>query len=643
MGQLIEKINDIFAQGGLLCQNLPGYSVRAAQLKMAHAIGNALEENQVLVAEAGTGTGKTYAYLIPAILSRKKVLISTGTKNLQDQLFHRDLPIIRRVLSVPLKIALLKGRSNYVCLHRLHTFLKVTFISSEATRSLSRVLRKVEQTNEGEVEYLNLTVESKYSSYFTSTRDNCLGQECEFFAKCYLYKARKVAQEADIIIINHHLFFADSLLKSTGHAELLPEVGGIVFDEAHQLPEIATHFLSQTLSARQIIYLARDVQAQQQVDAADLPHLKTLSERLIEGAKTASQTFGIQPRGSWEQIANKPDLKCAISNLLQLLQEMQCSLEAVAIRSKGLESCWRRALELTVQFNKLTSTLSDEHVHWYELHENHFAIHQTPIEIGDYFQSWIQTQQKTWIFTSATLSVKNNFDHFESYLGLREPTRLHVESPFDYSKQAVLYIPTLNKLPHEEDYIPALLEMAIPVINLTRGRAFFLFTSHRALRQAALLLKPRVTFPLLIQGEASKSQLLATFDSLSNAILLGTSSFWEGVDVKDNKLYCVIIDKIPFMVPDDPIHKAKIAHYKRLGRNPFLEFQLPHAIIALRQGIGRLIRDVNDKGILMLCDPRLLSKQYGETVLQSLPAMPITHSFSELTHFMEKKHEPISA
>lgn len=630
------KVKKIFGNKGTLAESLPGFLPRPVQLEMALSITDALENGEVLIAEAGTGTGKTYAYLIPSILSGKKVIVSTGTKNLQDQLFHRDIPLLRKVLAQPFKTAILKGRANYICLHRMNAQLQVNN-NFELTKSLLVVKNWADYSSDGEIEHLPLKPDAATLHHITSSTDNCLGQECDFFAKCFVFKARKQAQESDLIIINHHLFFADSQLKETGVSEFLPENAAVIFDEAHQLPEIATHFLGESLSSRQIIYLARDIQTEAQIDAPDMIVLNQLSDKLIVATRQLTFAFGATTRGAWEHIVNKPQIKQAIKELQELIVELVKILETVSIRGKGLENCWRRMADLFLRFTRLTAEFPENQVHWFEVQEGGFSIHHTPMYIGDFFQKVITEHAKAWIFTSATLSVNGDFSHFEFYLGLHNARKLHLQSPFNYQKQALMYIPQLQTAPNDEFYNQKILEFAVPLLKLTQGRTFFLFTSHRALKEAALLLRERVDYPLLVQGEAPKTQLLERFCALEDAILLGTSSFWEGVDIKGNHLCCVIIDKIPFMVPDDPVLKSRIDFYRRQGKNPFLEYQLPHAVIAMRQGVGRLIRDINDRGVLMLCDPRLYSKDYGKTVLDSLPPIPITQSLEDIADFLERQ------
>lgn len=637
MTQLIAQTKKIFAAEGPLAKKIPNYSPRAVQVDMAVAVASALEQDEILLAEAGTGTGKTYAYIIPSILSGKKVIISTGTKNLQDQLFYRDLPILRKALSIPLKVALLKGRNNYLCHHRLLSHLH-THQRLDLLENLSVIKEWAEQTKDGELDLFPGKILPANLPVITSTVDNCLGQDCSFYNKCFLYKARRQAQESDITIINHHLFFADNNLKDSGFSELLPESAAVIFDEAHQLPDIATQFLGETLSSRQIYFLARDLISEVNNEAKEVGEVKVLAEKLIAATSFWLASFGPPMRGPWNKVAHRPELKVAISNFKVVATDILKLLELLAVRSKGLENCYKRVEDLVQRFDRLTGEFNEGHIHWFESNEEMFALHHSPIYVGEFFQTLLAKKQ-AWIFTSATLSIGGDFSHFEFSLGLKNPLRLQLMSPFDFTTQALMYLPRHQTDPNNSNYINEIVQQALPILRLTKGRTFFLFTSHRALKQAAQYLSTVLTNPLLIQGDAPKTQLLQRFCSRNDAILLGTTSFWEGVDVKDNHLQCVIIDKIPFMVPDDPILKARIEFYKRQGKNPFLEYQLPHAVIGMRQGVGRLIRAASDRGLLMICDPRLLLKEYGQTVLSSLPPMPITHSLVDVANFLKENNE----
>lgn len=635
MSPLKAKVSQLLSSTGPLANKIPGYLPRPIQQHMAGAIADAIDNDEVLLAEAGTGTGKTYAYLIPSIVSGKKVLIATGTKNLQDQLFHRDIPLLRTALAIPFKVAILKGRGNYLCLHRTNTYLHNQH-SLDMLKQTVAIKTWGDQSPQGELEQYPGKIPPALIPYITSTPDNCLGQECTFFNNCFVFKARRLAQEADVIIINHHLFFADHQLRMSGTAELLPDYEVIVFDEAHQLPEIASQFLGESLSSRQLLYLARDLQNEAAIEAPDTPILKNCAEQLVGVVSFLLTSVGPPSRGTWEQIANHPQFMMALSQVRHVLSQLETVLEPLVIRGKGLENCYNRTIALTLDLNRLTNQLPENQIHWYEATYEVFTVHQTPMYIGDFFKQLMAAQAGAWIFTSATLSVAGNFDHFQYSLGVEHSRKLRLDSPFNFATQALMYLPRHSHQPNKADYGPHILQLALPLLRLTKGRTFFLFTSHRALREAADYLKKHLTNPLLIQGEASKTKLLDAFCATDDAILLGTNSFWEGVDIKNNHLYCVIIDKIPFMAPDDPILRARVEYYKRKGRKPFLDYQLPQAVIALRQGVGRLIRANTDKGVLMICDPRVLLKDYGQTVLRSLPPMSITHSLEDVAQFINE-------
>lgn len=638
MNQPITEIEQAFSSNGILAASIPNYAMRQVQVDMALAIVQALKNQHVLVVEAGTGTGKTYAYLLPSLLSGKKIIVSTGTKNLQDQLFHRDLPLIRKALGIPINVAVLKGRSNYLCLYRLNTYQASEFHHYYLQSQYNEVVQWATTTQDGEIEHFpGNQLDKQLQPFITSNVDNCLGHECEFFTKCHVMKARKKAQEADLLIINHHLFFADSQLKERGITEFLPNFDAVIFDEAHQLHEIATHFLGESLSGRQLAYLARDIIKEQQRDAADMAELKCNAEYLFKASREFKKAFGNAVKGSWENIVHKPQIKAmlqAIEGYLSILKEQ---LEIAQVRAKGLENCYKRVLLIIIKFQRLVHPTFKEQIHWYEVLEHDFVIHQTPLSVSHYFKNLIDQSDITWIFTSATLSIKGSFEHFNSSMGLSNSIELMLESPFNYQQQALLYMPKIVSQPHEENYILELIDHVVPLLEATEGKAFFLFTSHKALQMASIQLAKRISYPLLVQGELPKSQLLATFCQLSNAVLLGTSSFWEGVDVKGSSLSCVIIDKIPFQSPHDPILKTRLNHYKKMDKDPFIHYQVPHAVIALRQGVGRLIRDPLDRGILMLADPRLHSKAYGEIFLQSLPAMPLTACLNEVQAFLTEQ------
>ncbi len=632
-------IAHFFSNEGPLSEVISGYSPRQGQVDMAEAVADAIANQRSLIAEAGTGTGKTFAYLAPAILSGKKVIVSTGTKNLQDQLFQKDLLLIRKALSVPFNSALLKGRSNYLCIYRLKNAMNSQYgFEKDDAVALGRIKAWSKTTRSGDVSEVSGVGEGAPVWFqVTSTVDNCLGQDCPDYGDCYLAKARKKAQEAELIVVNHHLLCADWSIRETGFGELLPDAEVIIIDEAHQLADTASNFLGVTLSSKKFADIAEDTMAEFLKDAKDMPELRSACESLQHEIKDLRLAFGLEIRkGEWREIATNAKIMDALETFKLRLQEFTDQLELASVRSKGLESCFNRAEELEQSLEVLLEDQDGKWIRWFETHRNSFTLSRTPLDIAKEFKLFMLQNQATWIFTSATLSVAKRFEHFCNHLGIEKAEAFSWESPFDYANQSLFYHPKGVAFPNDPRFVQSVVEFAEPVLNASRGRAFFLFTSHRALNEAAALLEPRVDYPLLIQGSRPKGRLLEQFKKTPNAILLGTSSFWEGVDVRGDMLSCVIIDKLPFFSPGDPVTKARLNAMQQQGKNPFIDYQLPAAVITLRQGIGRLIRDVSDRGVLMICDPRLLKRSYGRVFLDSVPAMRRTREISDVTNFFEK-------
>jgi ATP-dependent DNA helicase DinG len=609
---------------------------------MAEAIARAVEESRNLIAEAGTGTGKTFAYLVPAILSGKKVIISTGTKNLQDQLFNKDLPVIRKAIKKPFVAALLKGRSNYLCTYRLKNAFESTLgFNKEDAAALAKIRSWAQRTKIGDVSEMSEVAEADPIWYqATSSAENCLGQDCPDYAECFLVKARKKAQEAEILVVNHHLLCADWSIRDSGFGELLPDADVVIIDEAHQLADTASNFLGINIGGRQLNDLASDALVEYFKDATDIPALRTACEDLDHEVKDLRLAFGIElRRGEWYEIESNPKIAAGLTAVKEQLQRLNDQLELASVKTKGLESCFKRAEELLQQLKIIIDDDSGKWIRWYEVHKKTFTLSRTPLDIAAEFSSFMQRHQAVWIFTSATLSVAHKFDHFSNNLGLVDAASASWGSPFDYANQSLFYHPKGLPQPNDPEFIPLIMNFALPVLQASKGRAFFLFTSHRALKQAETLLKDKLDYPLLVQGSRPKGLLLEQFKAAGNAVLLGTSSFWEGVDVRGEALSCVIIDKLPFSSPGDPVLKARLNAMERQGRNPFFEHQLPAAVIALRQGIGRLIRDVKDRGVLMVCDPRLLKRSYGQIFLDSVPPMKRTRDIEDVRAFFQQETE----
>lgn len=640
MTDFIALIEKIFEQDGPLAESFPGYQPRSAQVKMALSVARALEEKQQLVVEAGTGTGKTFAYLIPALLSGKKIVVSTGTKTLQDQLFYRDLPRISKLLSSDAKRALLKGRANYLCIYRMQqSYEEGRFTSRQRINELMRVREWSFQTKFGDLsECTGIEERSPILPAVTSTAENCLGGECPIYEDCYLVRARKRAQKAQIVVVNHHLFFADQALRGQTDNELIPQADMVIFDEAHQLADIATQFLGQVFSSRQIALFVQDMQVVLSKDAPDDATAHHELEALNALATEMHQAFGGAPRNPFSTIRFKPKLQEAVRKVGAQLKQLAKTAEALAVRSKDLEACWQRIAQIQDRFARLTGETPEGQIHWYELTTRHFRLHLTPLSVADQMQEIYFNAQgelnSAWVFTSATLATsKNDFSLFCSEMGVKSKNLLQLDSPFHYPEQSLCYLPKGLPEPRHPDYVGSLIEQVLPILKLSRGRAFLLFTSYRAMHEAHEILNRRGHFQLFVQGSMAKAQLLELFCDTPNAVLLGTSSFWEGVDVRGDALSVVVIDKLPFSVPDEPVIKARVDAMRKAGKDPFREYQLPQAVLTLKQGAGRLIRDVTDRGVLVLCDPRLRTAHYGQTFLSSLPPMPLTDRFEAVSAF----------
>jgi ATP-dependent DNA helicase DinG len=641
--RIAPDLRSIFAAQGVLASSLPNYRARGAQLEMAEAVASAIQDNGILIAEAGTGTGKTFAYLVPALLSGAKVIISTGTKTLQDQLFHRDIPALRNALQIPVSAALLKGRSNYVCHYRLErTLAQGKFEDREEASQVQAIARFAKLSESGDrAELAEVPESSSVWPLVTSTRDNCLGSECPHYKKCFVMAARRRAQLADLIVVNHHLFFADVWLRAESAQELLPARNTVIFDEAHQLPEIVSVFFGESVSTGQLLELARDARLEAVCGCPDFAPLPEAAAALVKSARDLRLVFGEEAmRLSFDAAQQDSRFNDAFALATARLQTLSDLLELQAERAEGLRSCWQRSLELLTKLERWKESDRGESVRWVELYSHTMQMHSTPLSIAPLFEREIGARRSSWIFTSATLSVNADFKHYQREMGLHEARTASWESPFDYPTQALLYVPRHMPDPAHPGYTRAVVQAALPVIANSQGRAFLLFTSLRAMRQAHELIATGLdecgmAYPLLVQGEQPRSLLLERFRRLRNPILIGSHSFWEGVDVRGPALSLVVIDKLPFQPPEDPVLAARISRLNALGRNAFLDYQLPQAVIALKQGAGRLIRDEADRGVLMICDPRLITRSYGRSIWQSLPPMRRTRELADVARFFE--------
>jgi len=644
----LSSLPEIFSPDGPLARAIGGYRVREQQVEMAERIAAAIQACSVFIAEAGTGTGKTFAYLVPALKSGGKVIVSTGTKTLQDQLFNKDLPMVRDALKAPVKIALLKGRANYVCPYHLERALADgRFLTREDAADARRISIFAKVTHTGDkAECLEVSENSPVWGHATSTRENCLGQDCPDYKDCFVMLARREAMAADLVVVNHHLFFADVMLRDEGMAELLPACNTVIFDEAHQLPEVATLFFGDSISTAQVLDLARDARAEGLTSARDCLELQSASRELEKVAKDLRLAVGLDTgRFSYGQLTEKPEFAPALKLLEDEIAGFAAILETQAERAEGLEKCWQRATELMQRLAHWQGNGNDGYVRWGEAFTHSLQLNSTPLDVAEIFRKQMGGHPRAWIFTSATLAVQGKFHHYCAELGLGEPESACWHSPFDYGQQAMLYAPLGMPEPNSFGYTDAVVDAAFPAVVAAGGGAFFLCTSLRAMRRTHELLKARLEdegheMPLLMQGEGSKNDLLQRFRHLGNAILVGSQSFWEGVDVRGEALSLVVIDKIPFAPPDDPVLSARIEQMRQQGRNAFMEYQLPRAVINVKQGAGRLIRDETDTGVLMICDPRLISKPYGRRVWQSLPPMKRTKELKDVLDFFARRNDP---
>ncbi|MBI1889063.1 MAG: ATP-dependent DNA helicase [Burkholderiales bacterium] len=647
-----EDIARLFGQEGPLSEAVEGFRPRQSQTDMAKAVATSIAHQQVLVAEAGTGTGKTFAYLVPALLWGGKVIISTGTKNLQDQLFLRDIPTVRKALSAPVSVALLKGRANYVChFHLERTLENGRLTSREDVDYLREISRFIKTTGTGDKAELSRVPETApVWNLVTSTRDTCLGAECRHYQDCFVMKARKEAQQADVVVVNHHLFFADVALKDTGVAELLPTANTVIFDEAHQLPETASLFFGDSVSTSQILELCRDVLAEGLAharDGADWGKVVSPVERAARELRLAFPQDVV--RLALGQIAPSSEFFPALEKLKTELTALTTVLESQAERAETIEQCRARALDLQTRiaaWNAQSEPVHDEEerVLWVEAFSSSLQLHKTPLSIAPIFAKQREGTPRAWIFTSATLAVKNDFSHYAAQMGLTDAPSRTWPSPFDYGRQALLYVPPNLPQPNTLDYTDAVVDAALPIIEAAGGRTFLLCTTLRAVTRSAERLRTEfskrgLSFPLFVQGETGRTELLERFRAAGNGVLIGSQSFWEGVDVRGEALSLVVIDKLPFAPPDDPVLAARIEALEKKGLNGFMHHQLPEAVINLKQGAGRLIRDESDRGVLMICDPRLIAKPYGRRIWQSLPPFKRTREVTEVLAFFRPAAE----
>lgn len=619
-----KTIEHVMGESGTLSELVEGYSPRQSQMDMAEEVQQLIEADETLLAEAGTGTGKTFAYLVPALLSGKQIIISTATKTLQEQLIQKDLPTLIKACAVKGKARLLKGRDNYLCPQRLEIAETTEQHSREDWKKLALIRDWSEKTHQGDrAELEHVSENDPIWRKVTARLEFCQAAECLAESGCFYPKVKEQASEAQILVVNHHLFCADLSLREQGFGELLPDADVYIFDEAHQLPDIAAQFLGFTLTRGQLEELTRDIRHAQKTESPDSKEIADLCSGLDEKIKGLNDTLGKwEKRWTWEQLEKEALFQSEMKKMTNQLGFLVESLKVIVERGKQLNAVYKRAKDFETQLAEWNASQSENKIRWVESSQARFKLNLTPLSVANAFSRQREQIGGAWLFTSATLSVRNKFDYFANRLGLAEAKTASWPSPFDYPKQGLIYHPIGLPEPRNQDYIKICLRAAWPLLKASQGRAFMLFTSHRALQEAYAILKQHWEGRLLVQGELPKLTLLNQFKVCDKVVLLGTSSFWEGVDVKGEALKLVVIDRIPFAPPDDPIVQAREAYLKEKGLNGFVNFQLPEAVIAMKQGAGRLIRDTEDTGVLMLCDPRLSSKQYGAVIRDSLPDFP---------------------
>jgi ATP-dependent DNA helicase DinG len=646
------ELAEIFGPEGVLARVLAGFQPREGQLRLAEGVALAFAEQRWLVAEAGTGTGKTFAYLIPALLSGKRVIVSTGTRTLQDQLFHRDLPLLGRALGRAANVALLKGRANYLCRERLVHLPPELPLDANAGTLTTQVARWAEATRDGDLAELpELPDGHPLRERLTSTRDSCTGSRCAQFGRCHVFAARRRAAEADIVVVNHHLLLADLALKEEGYGDILPSADAVILDEAHQLPELAAQFFGAQFSSRGIDQLLLDLPPLLLENGFDADQLavaeRALRRALQEAQRVASAAGPAGARLGWGDELTVFD--AAARTLVAALCDLADAITALG-GGEAVVQLAQRATALAGELDVIVDARLEEGARLLTPGARGFSCQLVLFEIGAKLRQVLASRAAAWVFTSATLAVAGNFSHFIERLGLVERCEtLAIDSPFDYARQALLYAPPGLPDPATPEYAHAVVRTAATLTELAQGGAFLLFTSHRQLAFAARQLRERwalaagFKFKLLVQGESPREQLLREFREHGNAVLLGTSSFWEGVDVQGSALRLVVIDRLPFASPEDPVMRARMQRARERGGNPFTDFQVPEAALALKQGVGRLIRSEQDSGVVAICDPRLTGKGYGRQLLASLPPMKRTRDLQEVQDMLARARDGADA
>jgi ATP-dependent DNA helicase DinG len=641
-----EALEAIFGPGGLIARAHPNYEYRSGQVEMAAAVTDAFERGHIAIIEAGTGTGKTLAYLVPAIASGRRVIVSTATKSLQEQLFEKDIPFLQRVLPNPFRAAYMKGRSNYICINRLRRASEAPILENMEDFDRFEAIREwVRETETGDrAELVDLPENLRFWPAIDARSDTCLGQRCPDFDACFITRMRQQAEEADVVIVNHHLFFADLALRGDDYGHVIPDYTAVVFDEAHEIEEIAASYFGSTVSNYRIHDLVADLGRLTITDADSLRDLVSTAARLTQRTDRFWMGLAAAIRG---QQGEEGEQRATISNALfvergpdglgvtsmlgqafldvyDTLGHLTGILGSIKDPPPEVDALGRRAEQLRLDLEFLAAAEDPNFVYWYERRGRGVFLHATPVDVSSLLTDRLFERLDTAVLTSATLTSGGEFDYIRSRLGIVEAEQLAVESHFDYSTQALLYLPQRMPDPRDRTFASRVAEEVIALVEASRGRAFVLFTSLNQMRDVHDIVQPRIEYPTLVQGEGSKAGLLDRFRRTEGAILFGTSSFWQGIDVQGDALSCVVIVKLPFAVPSDPVVAARSRAVEERGGNPFFDYSVPEAVITLKQGFGRLIRSGEDTGVIAILDPRLRTKSYGRVFLQSLPPCPVT-------------------
>jgi len=621
---------EFFGPQGVIAQNLPDYEFRPSQIRMAEAVAGALEQQNHAVIEAGTGTGKTIAYLLPALLHGRRILVSTGTKTLQDQIFYKDIPLLEMIVGRPIRAAYLKGRNNYLCVLKLEALHAEGLFSPKEFRTFQKILEWSKKTQTGDRSELDAADDDpELWGRLDARRDRCLGSKCEDFERCFLTLVRQRAQEADIVVVNHHLFFADLALRGTGKSDgvaILPDYSAVIFDEAHELEDVATDYFGFHVSNYRVLELVQDARrlaAQSEAEVDGIDQVQRASDRFFN-------QFALLGEGRHPL----PRLE-GIEGLIAAVRDARRSLKRQQDFSGNWEALRRRSTELIDELEVFRAGDLENYVSWIERRGRGVFLEACPIDVSGMLREMLFERVPTCVLTSATLTIGNSFSYFRERIGLQEGAEIALSSEFNLQTQAMLYVPKRMPDYRHPSYPTRAAEEITRILEASRGRAFVLFTSYQQMMAAFERVSAAVPFPCLVQNrDGGRSRLLDEFKATPNAVLFATASFWQGVDVKGEALSAVIIDKLPFQVPSDPLVHARMSKIEKEGGSPFSEYQIPQAVLKLRQGLGRLIRSKSDRGILAILDNRLTTKAYGRIFLSSLREYRMTDRFEDLVQFM---------